>query len=285
MNTVGEKLMEARQRRGISTQSAAEATHVRCEYLEAIENNHFDLIPLAEVYKRGFLKIYARFLRLDSVRLLEEYAASAQQNRENTGTRRLQFDIGERSNSGGNNSDKISATLDGDEISSTEYPSPITDSSHQSSHRRRWSKGTSFTLIFFITAIIVAVGTWFLLRDRRPKPALPANTTTQPEPRSYQAIINTTDAVTTPVHVTIYKTRTQNGNLVRGQKIFDEPVEPGQKRTISAQGSLWVESKNIKSITVQIGGNLFAISPNTPDGANSFLINELHIIPSTPSRR
>ncbi len=73
MQTIGERLLEARQRRGVSIREAAEATKVRGDYLMAMEANQFDNIPLADVYKRGFLKIYARFLRLDADRIIGEY--------------------------------------------------------------------------------------------------------------------------------------------------------------------------------------------------------------------
>lgn len=73
MQTIGERLQEARQRRGVSIREASEATKVRGDYLANMEANQFDAIPLADVYKRGFLKIYARFLRLDADRIVSEY--------------------------------------------------------------------------------------------------------------------------------------------------------------------------------------------------------------------
>lgn len=75
MQTIGERLLEARQRRGVSIREAAEATKVRGDYLAAMESNQFDSIPLADVYRRGFLKIYARFLRLDSERVVGDFNA------------------------------------------------------------------------------------------------------------------------------------------------------------------------------------------------------------------
>lgn len=75
MQTIGERLLEARQRRGVSIREAAESTKVRGDYLAAMENNQFDSIQLADVYRRGFLKIYAKFLRLDSDRVVNDYNA------------------------------------------------------------------------------------------------------------------------------------------------------------------------------------------------------------------
>lgn len=75
MQTIGERLLEARQRRGVSIREAAESTKVRGDYLAAMENNQFDSIQLADVYRRGFLKIYAKFLRLDAERAVNDYNA------------------------------------------------------------------------------------------------------------------------------------------------------------------------------------------------------------------
>jgi len=72
MQTIGERLEEARKRRGISLREAAEATKIRGDFLANIEQNKFDF-DLPEIYKRGFLKNYARYLKLDVEKLLTDY--------------------------------------------------------------------------------------------------------------------------------------------------------------------------------------------------------------------
>jgi len=74
MQTIGERLEEARKKKGISIREAAEATKIRGDYLSKFENNQFD-INLTELYVRGFLRNYAQFLRLPSDRILNDYAA------------------------------------------------------------------------------------------------------------------------------------------------------------------------------------------------------------------
>jgi len=74
MQTIGERLEEARKKKGISIREAAEATKIRGDYLSKFENNQFD-INLTELYVRGFLRSYAQFLRLPSDRILNDYAA------------------------------------------------------------------------------------------------------------------------------------------------------------------------------------------------------------------
>lgn len=74
MQTIGERLEEARKKKGISIREAAEATKIRGDYLQKFESNHFD-IGLTEIYTRGFLRNYANFLKLPADRILNDYAA------------------------------------------------------------------------------------------------------------------------------------------------------------------------------------------------------------------
>jgi cytoskeleton protein RodZ len=74
MQSIGERFEEARKRKGISLREAAEATKIRSDFLGNIEQNKFNF-DLPEVYKRGFLKNYARYLKLDPKNILTDYSA------------------------------------------------------------------------------------------------------------------------------------------------------------------------------------------------------------------
>src|SRR5438128_1832968 len=74
MQTIGERLEEARKKKGISIREAAEATKIRGDYLQKFESNQFD-IGLTEIYTRGFLRNYANYLKLPADRILNDYAA------------------------------------------------------------------------------------------------------------------------------------------------------------------------------------------------------------------
>lgn len=75
MQTIGERLEEARKRKGISIREAAEATKIRSDYLQKFEANAFDL-DLPPLYIKGFVRSYARFLELDADRILQEFAGA-----------------------------------------------------------------------------------------------------------------------------------------------------------------------------------------------------------------
>jgi transcriptional regulator with XRE-family HTH domain len=72
MQTIGERLEEARKRKGLSIREAAEATKIRSDYLQKFEANSFD-IDLPPLYIRGFVRNYARYLDLDGERVAQEF--------------------------------------------------------------------------------------------------------------------------------------------------------------------------------------------------------------------
>ena len=68
---IGQKLEEARNRKGVSIREAEESTKIRGDYLSAFESSNFK-IDLPEVYLRGFIRLYARFLGLDQDSILKD---------------------------------------------------------------------------------------------------------------------------------------------------------------------------------------------------------------------
>ncbi len=75
MQTIGERLEEARKRKGLSIREAAEHTKIRGDYLQKFEANSFD-IDLPPLYIRGFVRTYARYLEMDAERIVSEVEAS-----------------------------------------------------------------------------------------------------------------------------------------------------------------------------------------------------------------
>ncbi len=61
---LGQKLEDARNRKGISIREATESTKIRSDYLSSFEAGDFN-INLPEVYLRGFVRLYAHYLGLD----------------------------------------------------------------------------------------------------------------------------------------------------------------------------------------------------------------------------
>ena len=68
---MGAYLRDARRRRRVSIDRAAEQTRIRPDYLMRMESDEFDF--LAPAYVRGFLRTYARFLRVNEEPLVTEF--------------------------------------------------------------------------------------------------------------------------------------------------------------------------------------------------------------------
>lgn len=72
MFEIGSTLREARVRRGVTLQQAEEDTKIRVRYLQAMENEEWDVLPGA-AYAKGFLRTYATYLGLDPEVIVGEF--------------------------------------------------------------------------------------------------------------------------------------------------------------------------------------------------------------------
>jgi cytoskeletal protein RodZ len=75
MESIGETLREARHNKKASLEDASRATKIKFEILEQLEADEFDRLA-APAYTKGFLKLYAEYLGLDSHAVVEEYLRS-----------------------------------------------------------------------------------------------------------------------------------------------------------------------------------------------------------------
>ncbi len=74
MSDLGQWLREAREARGLSLAEVEEATHIRQQFLSALEADEWASLP-NEAVGRGFLRNYALFLGLDADALLAQRQA------------------------------------------------------------------------------------------------------------------------------------------------------------------------------------------------------------------
>ena len=87
MKNLGAKLKAAREAMQLSLRDVADATRLRINVLEKMEDGSFDY-DLQDVYKRGFLRIYAAFLKLNVDDIMRQYNTAVAMRSE-SGRRRL----------------------------------------------------------------------------------------------------------------------------------------------------------------------------------------------------
>jgi hypothetical protein len=69
---IGASLREARLKRGLSPADVHKALRIRDRYLQALEDERWELLP-GDAYAKGFLREYADFLGLDGNLYVDEY--------------------------------------------------------------------------------------------------------------------------------------------------------------------------------------------------------------------
>lgn len=70
--SLGALLRTARERKGMELEDVAEVTHVRKEYLNALEEGRYSDLP-EDVYARNFLRLFGQAVGLESASLLERF--------------------------------------------------------------------------------------------------------------------------------------------------------------------------------------------------------------------
>lgn len=71
-NKFGKKLEEARTRRGISIRQASDDLKIRPDFLLSFENDNGSF-SMPNVYKIGFIKLYAKYLKLDPNEIANDF--------------------------------------------------------------------------------------------------------------------------------------------------------------------------------------------------------------------
>jgi cytoskeletal protein RodZ len=77
MQTIGQKLKAAREEKKLTLEKVFQATRIRVQYLQALEEDDLTIMP-SPVQGRGYLRNYTEYLGLDLEQLLEEVRASGQ---------------------------------------------------------------------------------------------------------------------------------------------------------------------------------------------------------------
>jgi cytoskeletal protein RodZ len=72
--TLGEKLRQAREERGISISEVAEQTRISALYIQSIENDDYRTLP-GGIFNKGFVKSFAKYVGVDEQEALQDYGA------------------------------------------------------------------------------------------------------------------------------------------------------------------------------------------------------------------
>lgn len=267
MQTIGERLEEARKRKGVSIREASEATKVRGEYLHKFESNQFDL-RLPEIYVRGFLKTYALFLKLPGDKIVSDYKAlglnepkSRSLQRESLG--RMDISVAtakpvareEVSASGG---DSAAPPAGGGPENNPATFRPRAGAAPQID-RALVIKAVIALVLLAGAVVLLIFGISFLTSDAPPKTpaAAPAPSSIVTEPLAGEPTI--TVFASAPAAVTV--TQVADAQATDGQVLLRVRLATGEQRTIPHRGQLRIEANPPEAVQLEIAKRRHPMPP------------------------
>ena len=272
MQTIGERLEEARKRKGISIREAAEATKIRSDYLHKFESNQFDL-KLSEIYARGFLRSYAQFLQLPVEKILNDYAALGRsESKPRTPSREVYGRMDVSIASADNRATDSNASSDSPSDASAE-PARRPSSLNRSSSSLPQGPSISPILIFRGGITLAAIIVIFLLiwagkaiiggsDDTVAKP----NTNPTKSITANEASISLIAINSVRVKVTLKNTDGTPGEVL----LPDTNLARGEVRTVSKPGPILIWATEGKNLQIEISGKRY---PMPFEGYNRAQIN------------
>ena len=243
MQTIGERLEEARKRKGISIREAAETTKIRSDYLQKFEANSFD-VDLPPLYLKGFLRSYARFLELDPDRLLSElnsvlaeHKPARRETREVYG--RVDFADASRATEGG-------------------AAAPVSRSAQDQALLIKFGL-IGLGAILLLVAIIVLCRVLFFSA-----PAKSAQAPTQP------ATLVQAETAQTFTLTAIEATRVKVVQDLDGTILFNGALARGEAKSLKKQGKLLITVESGKNLRMEVNGRNY---PVPLDGYGRFALD------------
>lgn len=227
---IGETLRAARRRHGRSLADAAAETRVRETYLAALEEEEFHALG-GDVYAKGFLRSYAKFLGLDPTPLIEVYQA---------------------------------------EIEEEEPPSQVSHQSLAPTMPRERRSGPAVivvaagALLLVLAAIGLVVGDGDgeeQARDRGPAPVATETPDETPSPTPANTPSPTPTATPPPsdiegieVVLTVTGTESWMRVTVDGEVVLEGPQEGGFSRTFNGEEEILLRVGDAAAVSVEANG-------------------------------
>lgn len=257
MQTIGERLEEARKRKGISIREAAEATKIRGDYLHKYESNQFD-IKLPEIYVRGFLRTYANYLKLSGDKIINDYHAlglgdanrhGRPINREVYGRMDISIASAKAAGSVGEAPSAAAAAM-------TPGADVVPADKNPATFRPRAPGGFNLdpNLLIKIGALVGGVIVlavliiWGVSTVMHEKPAADNVTWVKPQPG------DRTIGLVASAAIPQISATDANGTV-----LFSGPLKAGESRSVPRTGAITIQTESPQSVMIEVGGQQYPL--------------------------
>jgi cytoskeleton protein RodZ len=231
----GDWLRRQREMREISLRDIADRTKISLRYLQAMEDDRFDLLP-APIFAKGFLREYARYVGLSPDEVVNHYLSVQQQGTPDD----------EGGKDGVKNAVKRDSTLSSQRPT---RPKPV----------RNWTYGL-FLLLAVLALIGLVAALYWYAEKRRDDPAAdvtPPPIAAPPAPAavSVAAPVITPEGPKAPLEVNIDLTSACWVEVsADGKRIVAQEYAQGESETFKAQQSVQVTLGDTSAAEIQVNG-------------------------------
>lgn len=252
MQSIGERLEEARKRKGVTIREAAEVTKIRGEYLNNFESNNFT-INVPDIYVRGFLRSYSNFLKVNADKVLTDYnatligeaKAAKRDNREFFGRMELQQPLVTDASGGSIDNEPLNQSDDDDENSG--------------SFLSRIDKEVAIKVgIMAVVAILLILSLVWLFSKVTGGSEIPGT----PAPAAATSMVPADTAPTVEIEtIRLFATGDVRVSVTErntGKVLLDlHPMSDGQSVEISKQGSVKIDYTAGENLEVEVKGKRY----------------------------
>ncbi len=250
MQSIGERLEEARKRKGISIREAAEATKIRGDYLHKFESNQYD-IKLPEIYVRGFLRTYANYLKLPGEKIINDYNGLGHHESKQ---RSINREVYGRMDISHSKADKA-AKEPGAEIPSAENAAASEAATRNPATFVPQGGGGAISIdkkllikfgaIAAAVILVLVVGLWALFGRGGDTPPPPSETWVRPQSGDHAITLVPKGAA---VKVTVVQ-------LATGETLYDGTIPQGDTREIARRGKIQIRTLTPEKLFIRIGNS------------------------------
>ena len=241
---IGQILRKAREEKGLTLEQAEEQTKIRRKYIEALENEKYEVLP-GPVYVKAFIKTYARYLDLNGDLLVE-------------GLNNEVVDSGSASEYGEGKSDTQETSRErlAKRRSVRKTPKKVFDNEIIPAKIRRY-------LTMAVGAVIVIALIWGIsYRISSPFMAEKPKQAEQAKPENKDKATNRNEEQKTEIQKVVLKLDVTSDESwiqvkVDGSTAFEGILEEGQSKDFTAQDNMSVRLGNSGAVQVYVNGKNF----------------------------
>lgn len=265
MSNIGQQLQDARNRQGFSIKEVSDVIHIRSEYLGKIEDNLFD-IPLHPVYIKGFIRLYAKFLKLDPDEIVDgfnkrnaqlEFSSEVSAERESLGTYTLP-------------GSEDSAWDDGIENNQTKIFELYRDNDKNARPPWFYLMGIGIVVILLFATVFTIKVNFFQSKPRADSNQTIVNSKSgkkeRPEGFSIESLNENLIGLVAKAPVYIYVTQTKDNEI-----LYSGRLETDERETIIREGEISIACDKSENLIVEKGGIPIDLKGTT--GKAQFIVN------------